>query len=252
MARLWNRSETAAGETHVLNPDADADARVDADSIGSTETAEPVVATDVAPPAPAGESVVRERPMSDRTLPTNEPVANVPIAEPVEAENPVEVEDPALVERPADVDPDMQEQRIPTSRPSMTEEDRTGAERDRDAADAALEAPDGRVRGSFWANIGVVISVAGLCATLTGLLAPEGLVLGAIGLVISVGGFRAGRRPGVTGSGAATLGLVIGLAAIVLAVLAMTGNYSWPNSKTDEIKVWHDWLVSQWSWLKRF
>ncbi len=109
-----------------------------------------------------------------------------------------------------------------------------------------------RARGSLLTTVGLVVSVASLCGVLTGLLAPEGLVVGLVGAVLSLGGLAAARREGVTGSGAATFGLVVGVAAAVLAILAMTGKFSWPNSRTNEVQVWHDWLVAHWSTLKRW
>jgi hypothetical protein len=46
--------------------------------------------------------------------------------------------------------------------------------------------------------------------------------------------------------------VLCGLAAVALVVLAMTGDFSWPNSKTDQISRWHTWLVAHWSWLGRW
>lgn len=109
-----------------------------------------------------------------------------------------------------------------------------------------------RARGSLVTTIGLIISVVALCATLTGLLAPEGLALGVIGVAVSLTGMAAARREGVTGSATAGLSVVIGLVAVVLAVLAMTGNFTWPNSRTNQIQVWHDWLVAHWSTLNRW
>jgi hypothetical protein len=109
-----------------------------------------------------------------------------------------------------------------------------------------------RARVSIWATLGLIVSVVGLCATLTGLLAPEGFALGLVGFVMSLGGIGAAGRPGVTGRGLAGLGMLCGLAAVVLAVLALTGDFSWPDSKVNEISRWHTWLVAHWSWLGRW
>jgi hypothetical protein len=94
--------------------------------------------------------------------------------------------------------------------------------------------------------------VTGGCAALTGRLAPEGAVLGALGFLISIGGLVASRRPAVAGRGMAVLAIVIALAAVVLAVLAMSGRYSWPNSRTDEVTTVHTWLVAHWALLGRW
>lgn len=109
-----------------------------------------------------------------------------------------------------------------------------------------------RVRVSLMATLGLIISVVALCATLTGLLAPEGLALGVLGFLFSVGGLVAAGRPGVAGHTVATLGILFGLAAAALAGLAMTGDFTWPNSKTNYVSEWHDWLVAHWSWLSRW
>jgi len=109
-----------------------------------------------------------------------------------------------------------------------------------------------RARGSLATTIGLIVSVVALCAALTGLLAPEGLVLGIVGVLISLGGVRGSRRDGVTGSAAATFSIVIALVGVVIAVVAMTGQFTWPNSRTDQIQVWHDWLVAHWSTLDRW
>lgn len=173
-----------------------------------------------------------------------------------------------------------QDRRISTGAPTVT--DRTGtdqAERDRMAERDALADRQGtadpdapvvappvtergtrpvvaarpvRARGSLLTTIGLIVSVVGLCGVLTGLLAPEGLIVGLVGAVLSLGGLAAARREGVTGSGAATFGIVVGVAAAVLAILAMTGKFSWPNSRTNQVQVWHDWLVAHWSTLRRW
>jgi hypothetical protein len=109
-----------------------------------------------------------------------------------------------------------------------------------------------RARVSLTATLGLIISVVAMCATLTGLLAPEGLVLGVLGFLFSVGGLVAASRPGVAGHTVATLGALIGLAAATLAGLAMTRDFAWPNSSTDYVSQWHDWLVAHWSWLSRW
>jgi hypothetical protein len=102
------------------------------------------------------------------------------------------------------------------------------------------------------ATAGMIISVVGLCATLTGLLAPEGFALGVLGVLVSLAGMRGASRPGVTGHSLATIGVLAGLAAAVIAAVAMTGDFTWPNSKTNEITRAHDWLVDHWSWLDRW
>jgi len=105
------------------------------------------------------------------------------------------------------------------------------------------------VHVSVTATAGAGVSLVGLCTVLTGLLAVEGLVIAAVGLVVSLAGLVAANRPARTGSGLAGLGILCSLAAIVLAVAALSGQFSWPNSNIDEIARLHAWLVGHWSWL---
>jgi len=117
-------------------------------------------------------------------------------------------------------------------------------------ADARPPAP--RVRVSFWATVGLLLSVVALCATLTGLLAPEGLVLAVIAILASVFGLVGSSRPGVAGRGLALLGLLAALGAAWLAVAALNGHLSWLDGHTDSVARWHNWLVAHWSWLGRW
>ena len=106
-----------------------------------------------------------------------------------------------------------------------------------------------RVHVSVTAAAGAVVSVVGLCTVLTGLLAGAGLVIAAVGLVVSLAGLVTANRPARTGSGLASLGIMCGLVAIVLAVAALTGGLSWLSSSSDEIGRVHAWLVEFWAWL---
>lgn len=110
----------------------------------------------------------------------------------------------------------------------------------------------GLARVSRWGGLGLILGVVSVCAALTGLLAPEAAAVGVLGLLVSVGGLVAASRPAVTGRGLAGLGGILSLVAIALAVLAMSGRYSWPNSNVDEVSRWHRWLVERWAWLGRW
>ena len=109
-----------------------------------------------------------------------------------------------------------------------------------------------RSRVSFWATVGLIISVVALCATLTGLLAPEGLVLAVIGGLACIAGLVGASRPGITGHGLALLGLLAALAAGWLAIGALNGHLSWLDSHTDAVAGWRAWLVAHWRWLGRW
>jgi hypothetical protein len=106
-----------------------------------------------------------------------------------------------------------------------------------------------RVRVSVTAAAGALVSVVGLCTVLTGLLAGAGLVVAAVGLLMSLAGLVTANRPARIGSGLAGLGILCSLAAIVLAVAALTGVFGWPNSHSDEIGRMHTWLVTHLAWL---
>jgi hypothetical protein len=105
---------------------------------------------------------------------------------------------------------------------------------------------------SAMATLGLILGVAALAATLTGLLAPEGVALGVIGGAVAAGGMVGASRRGVTGHSLALLGLVASLGAILLGVLAIGGELSWLDSKTDEVARVHNWIVAQLPWLKRW
>lgn len=107
-----------------------------------------------------------------------------------------------------------------------------------------------RVRVSATAAAGALVSVVGLYTVLTGLLAGAGLVIATIGLVLSLAGLVTANRPARTGSGLAGLGIACGMAAIVLAVAALTGTSSWLNSNSDEIVRLHTWLGGHWALLR--
>jgi hypothetical protein len=115
------------------------------------------------------------------------------------------------------------------------------------AATSTLELERSRV--STQAVLGLVVGVVGLCAAFTGLLAPEGFVLGVIGTLLSAVGLAHAGRPGGTGRGTAALGALLGLAAATLALMAMSGRYSWIDAGTDHVAGLHRWLASHWSWL---
>jgi hypothetical protein len=73
------------------------------------------------------------------------------------------------------------------------------------------------VHVSTWATTGLIIAVLAAGATLTGLLAPVGVALGALAAVTCLIGFWAVRRPNVTGHGLVWIGLAVAVAAVVSA-----------------------------------
>jgi len=111
----------------------------------------------------------------------------------------------------------------------------------------ALDIPKARL--SVSAGIGAVLSVAGLAGAASGLLAPEGIVIALIGVAFSLVGLASGGEDGVTGRGLAVFGLLFGIAGMVIAVVAFTHRFYWPNSDIDEVTALHNWIVAHWSWL---
>jgi hypothetical protein len=102
------------------------------------------------------------------------------------------------------------------------------------------------------ATLSLIVGVVAVVAALTGLMAAEAIVLGVIGGAIAAGGLVSASRRGVTGHSLALLGLIASLGAILLGVLAIGGELSWLDSKTDEVGRLHSWLLTQLPWLKNW
>ncbi|MDG9677565.1 thrombospondin [Micromonospora sp. DH14] len=100
-------------------------------------------------------------------------------------------------------------------------------------------------RASLLATLGLIVSVAGAMFVLTGTLAGYGIGLGAFGAVLAVLGLMATRRRHVAGTTDALFGVLIGLAAVVIGVLAMTGQFDWPTTDGDWVQRFREWLDSQ-------
>ncbi|WP_433387383.1 thrombospondin [Micromonospora sp. KLBMP9576] len=100
-------------------------------------------------------------------------------------------------------------------------------------------------RASMLATLGLVVGVAGALFVLTGTLAGYGIGLGAVGAVLAVLGLMATRRRHIAGKTDALLGIVLGLGAVVLGVLAMTGQFDWPSTDGDWVQRFREWLDSQ-------
>ncbi len=84
---------------------------------------------------------------------------------------------------------------------------------------------------------------------LAGTLAGYGIALGAVGAVLAVLGLVATRRRHVAGKTDALLGVGVGLAAVVLGVVAMTGQFDWPTTDGDWVLRFREWLDSQFARL---
>ncbi len=120
-----------------------------------------------------------------------------------------------------------------------------------EAPTAPLEVPSG-ARVSATATTSLVLGVTGLVATLTGLLAAVGVAVGTAAVVVAVAGLIGIRRWRLTGHGLALLGIVCGLCAGVIGVLAIGGHLSWLGSHSDEVSRLHGWLTARLPWLSRW
>ncbi|WP_433354482.1 thrombospondin [Micromonospora saelicesensis] len=144
-------------------------------------------------------------------------------------------------ERDADLD-------STTRRPDTTDRVTTDRPVDPTPGVSTPEAPVTRgpkPRASLLATLGLIVSVAGAMFVLTGTLAGYGIGLGAFGAVLAVLGLMATRRRHVAGKTDALFGVLIGLSAVVIGVLAMTGQFDWPTTDGDWVPRFREWLDSQ-------
>ncbi|MFI7429623.1 thrombospondin [Micromonospora sp. NPDC049836] len=116
------------------------------------------------------------------------------------------------------------------------------ADRER-VADQAI--PVKKPRASLLATLGLIVSVVGALFVLTGTLAGYGIGLGAVGAVLAVLGLMATRRRHVAGKTDALIGVAVGVAAVVLGIVAMTGQFDWPTTDGDWVGRFREWLDSQ-------
>jgi len=106
-----------------------------------------------------------------------------------------------------------------------------------------------RPRASFWASASLVLGVVAAGAVITGLLAGPGVAVGLLAAFAGLGGVASTSRRHVAGKSDALVGTALGLAAIVVGVLALTGNLSWLNGDTNMVAQVHDWFANHASWL---
>ena len=122
------------------------------------------------------------------------------------------------------------------------------ATRDVESVEPTVVEPVGpRPRSSLFATLSLIVGVIAVVAVFTGMLADAGVGLGIVAAVLSIGGLSATRRRHVAGRFDAMLGLVLGLAAIMIGILAITNSLSWLSLDTDTIPPVRDWLVSHWN-----
>jgi hypothetical protein len=102
-----------------------------------------------------------------------------------------------------------------------------------------------RPRASLLATLSLIFGVAGALFVLTGTLAGYGIALGALALLLSFAGLSATSRRHVAGKSDALLGLLLGLGAVAVGILAVTGQFGWPNTDADTVQRFRDWLDAQ-------
>ncbi len=106
-----------------------------------------------------------------------------------------------------------------------------------------------RARVSWAAVFGLVLGVVGALAALTGVLAPVGLLAGAAGVLFGLVGLATTRRPHIASRPLAVTCLLISIGALVLAWLAMYGDYGWLN-RDNQASWLRDWLDARLPWLE--
>ena len=150
----------------------------------------------------------------------------------------------------ATVEPDpIQERTVDLDRNGTVERpvpvDREHVDADGRTEPAVPVAVGPKPRASLLATLGLIVSVVGALFVLSGTLAGYGVGLGAVGAVLAVLGLIATRRRHVAGKTDALIGIVVGLAAVVLGVVALTGQFDWPTTDGEWVGRFREWLDSQ-------
>ncbi|HEX7744158.1 MAG TPA: hypothetical protein VF462_02685, partial [Micromonosporaceae bacterium] len=102
-----------------------------------------------------------------------------------------------------------------------------------------------RPRASLLATLSLIAGVAAALFVLSGALAGYGNALGGLALLLAVGGMSATGRRHIAGKSDALFGLVLGLGAIALGILAVTGQTDWPSTDGDTVQRFREWLDAQ-------
>ncbi len=94
-------------------------------------------------------------------------------------------------------------------------------------------------RTSVAAVFALVFGVVAVFSVLTVILSPLGLVLGVIGVILGVVGLRMARRPGITGAGVASGGVVLSVVAVLVAVAFAVGVVTFLNNQSAVDRLQH-------------
>jgi hypothetical protein len=76
-----------------------------------------------------------------------------------------------------------------------------------------------------------------------------GVAVGVLAALAGLVGVAATSRRHVAGKTDACLGIALGVGAIVIGVLVLTGNLSWLNGHVDQVMRVHGWLSAHLPWL---
>jgi len=102
-----------------------------------------------------------------------------------------------------------------------------------------------RPRASLLATLSLIAGVAAALFVLSGALAGYGIGLGVLALLLAFAGISATSRRHVAGKSDALIGLILGLGAIALGILAVTNQLAWPTTDGDTVQRFREWLDAQ-------
>ncbi len=110
----------------------------------------------------------------------------------------------------------------------------------------AVTVPAGaKPRASLLATLALAIGVTSVLFVLTGTLAGYGIGLGVLAMLVSIGGISATSRRHVAGKSDALIGLALGFGAVIVGVLALTGQFLWPATDGETVQRFREWLDAQ-------
>ncbi len=106
-----------------------------------------------------------------------------------------------------------------------------------------------RARASRSATIALAIAVAAVLTVATGVLAAPGAALGLLAVLFAMGGLAAARQRHVAGAANAMIALLLGLTALAVGALAVTGEVAWPDVTANNVTRLHEWLQAHAPWV---
>jgi hypothetical protein len=112
-----------------------------------------------------------------------------------------------------------------------------------------IGAANARPRASLLASLSLIFGVLAAVGVATGQLAGPGIGLGVITALLAFGGIAATSSPRVAGKGDALVGMLLGLGAVVVGVLSVTGTITWLTPDTNLLANLHHWLQIHASWM---